>query len=423
MKKNKFSIPLFVEVTFFIIAVIIFNYQAFQWIKNSEIQNWQLFAQNVVAGLNPKHIEEMRGEVSDRDQPNFIYVKDQLHRAMEVGKVNKIQWLYLLRVDGKKVTFINDSILKGEPDYTDPGERYIDYPYAVLLAQETKKVQIVSSYTDEWGTYTSVFVPILDWNTSKVVGILGVDIDVNIYRKTIAQKMVWPITITIAATWLLIVLIRQFNNQKILKENESLFHVLTDGVLDAMVIVDGFGKIVLWNKAAESLFKFNKSEVINKDFIGTIFPKNEKIDVDNQKIKDLLEIFKNEKNLTKNEVIELKVYDKNMTDFEAEISISSVRLNSQLHTVSVIRDVSEKKRRNDEILLKNQEINDQAKAILNILDDVNQEKDKVKKQAEDLKKFEAAVNQSNEMMVFSDVNGTVLWGNPAIEKDDRIFFE
>jgi PAS domain S-box-containing protein len=413
MKKIKSPFLLISGILFFIILAIFFNYQVFKWIQNGEIQNWQLFSQNVVAGLNPGRVAEMQGKPSDKNLENYTYLRNQLIRTMDIGEKKKIKWVYLMTVKDDKILFTVDSIPDGEFGHSEPGDEYINYPKEILESHNKKEIKVANSYSDEWGSFFSVFTPISDWNTSEVIGILGVDIARLDYNYAIVQKMLWSLIITVFIFFLLLLFIKQFKNQITLKENDALFKIITEGSLDSIVITNKLGKIVLWNKAAEEMFAFTKKEALDNELLNMIVPQDESNDI---KVKKLLDLFQVGKSLNKNEIIEFKVNDKNKKEFDAEISISAVKLNSEWHVISVIRDISEKKKKNDELLIKNKEIADQSKAILNILDDVNEEKENAKKHADELRKFEAAVNQSNEMMVFSDKEGIILWGNPAVEK-------
>lgn len=65
--------------------------------------------------------------------------------------------------------------------------------------------------------------------------------------------------------------------------------------------------------------------------------------------------------------------------------------------------------------LTNIDLENQRKAILNVLDDVQTEKMIIEKQANNLKRFEIAAAQSTEMMVFTDPDGIVEWANQATE--------
>jgi PAS domain-containing protein len=68
-----------------------------------------------------------------------------------------------------------------------------------------------------------------------------------------------------------------------------------------------------------------------------------------------------------------------------------------------------------ELIQNNIDLENQRKALTNVLEDVQNEKDTVASQAESLQKFEAASKQSNEMIVFTDSEGIVEWANKATE--------
>jgi len=58
----------------------------------------------------------------------------------------------------------------------------------------------------------------------------------------------------------------------------------------------------------------------------------------------------------------------------------------------------------------------QQKAILNVLDDVEWEKKKTEKIAQDLEKFKLAVENATDHIVITDQEGIVIYGNKAVEK-------
>ncbi len=55
-------------------------------------------------------------------------------------------------------------------------------------------------------------------------------------------------------------------------------------------------------------------------------------------------------------------------------------------------------------------------AILNVLDDVNKERDRTKQLADDLVKFKQAVENASDHIVITDANGIILHANQAVEK-------
>jgi PAS domain S-box-containing protein len=68
-----------------------------------------------------------------------------------------------------------------------------------------------------------------------------------------------------------------------------------------------------------------------------------------------------------------------------------------------------------QILQKSKEMEDQQKAILNILDDVEIEKKKAELLASDLLKFQLAVENASDHIVITDSEGIVLYANKAVE--------
>ena len=65
---------------------------------------------------------------------------------------------------------------------------------------------------------------------------------------------------------------------------------------------------------------------------------------------------------------------------------------------------------------KAKDLGDQKSAILNILEDVQKEKEKTELLANDLEKFKLAVDNASDQVVIADVEGVVVYGNRAIER-------
>lgn len=79
----------------------------------------------------------------------------------------------------------------------------------------------------------------------------------------------------------------------------------------------------------------------------------------------------------------------------------------------VDRKVEEQTR---EIVQKNKGMEDQQKAILNILEDVELEKKKAESLATDLSKFQLAVENASDHIVITDPEGKILYANKAVER-------
>jgi PAS domain S-box-containing protein len=77
---------------------------------------------------------------------------------------------------------------------------------------------------------------------------------------------------------------------------------------------------------------------------------------------------------------------------------------------------SKVKSQTEEILSKNHDLEDQQKAVLNILEDVNEEKNKVEILAKDLDKFKLAVEYASDHIVITDPDGIILYANQAVTR-------
>lgn len=81
------------------------------------------------------------------------------------------------------------------------------------------------------------------------------------------------------------------------------------------------------------------------------------------------------------------------------------------------KDVDRKVREQTEEIVKKQKyMEDQKKALLNILEDVEEEKKKADELAQDLAKFKLAVENATDQIVITDAEGMVLYANKAMEE-------
>ena len=69
-----------------------------------------------------------------------------------------------------------------------------------------------------------------------------------------------------------------------------------------------------------------------------------------------------------------------------------------------------------ELSKKREDLDNQKNAILNILEDVEREREKSDKLANDLKKFQLAVENAAEMVVITDPEGILAYGNKAVKR-------
>jgi PAS domain S-box-containing protein len=101
-----------------------------------------------------------------------------------------------------------------------------------------------------------------------------------------------------------------------------------------------------------------------------------------------------------------------------EVGQLSGSFNQMVKSIKEARNEIEQKvlEQTKEIKSKSRELADQKDAILNILEDVEKEKDKTERLAEDLKKFKLALENASDQVIITDVEGIVIYGNRATER-------
>lgn len=127
--------------------------------------------------------------------------------------------------------------------------------------------------------------------------------------------------------------------ERILEESEEKFRTITNSAQDAIILINNRGNIIFWNKAAEIIFQYQKSEVIDKNLHNILAPSQFQNDY-----KKALEIFaQTGSGNAINKILELTAIKKDGTHIPVELSLSSLKLNNQWNAVGIIRDISERK--------------------------------------------------------------------------------
>jgi PAS domain S-box-containing protein len=136
------------------------------------------------------------------------------------------------------------------------------------------------------------------------------------------------------------------HTEKLLRKSEENYRQLIEAAQDAIICIDEKGMIFVWNKLAEKIFGYSKSEIIGQP-ITTITPQRDEMphqDGFNQFAKsDKAEII--------DKPIEAHGITKAGISIPIELSVSSYKTeNDQLAFIGIVRDLTERKRIEDTLL-------------------------------------------------------------------------
>jgi two-component system, sensor histidine kinase len=134
------------------------------------------------------------------------------------------------------------------------------------------------------------------------------------------------------------------------EESEAYFRVLVEAAPDAMIIVDDDGEIVIVNGQAERMFGYDRKEMLGSK-IEMLLPERIRTTHIGHRQK-----FREEAELRPMGIgMELVAQRKDGTEFPVEISLSPVSTPKASFVSSVIRDVTRRKRMEEEIIAARQE--------------------------------------------------------------------
>ncbi|MBD3232540.1 MAG: PAS domain S-box protein [candidate division Zixibacteria bacterium] len=135
-----------------------------------------------------------------------------------------------------------------------------------------------------------------------------------------------------------------------LKESEERFRNVSNSANDAIIILRRDGTISFWNKAAEKIFGYSSSEASGKKVLNVLPTESNYEDY-----KELLNEFNRNSDIKSDgKTIELAATRSNGDEFPIELSMSSVKLQKEWHIVGIIRDISERKKAEEELRATNE---------------------------------------------------------------------
>ncbi|MEW6669000.1 MAG: PAS domain S-box protein [Thermodesulfobacteriota bacterium] len=147
--------------------------------------------------------------------------------------------------------------------------------------------------------------------------------------------------------------------EEALKESEANFRAISESAQDAIIKTDGHGKISFWNRAAQEIFGYTKEEAVGRDVHDLLAPP--------RLAKSNREAFKAFQSKAQGDpggrTLELKAMRKGGEEFPVEVSVSSVMIRGERAGVGILRDISERKAIENQLLNRTRSL-EKAKARL-----------------------------------------------------------
>ena len=127
--------------------------------------------------------------------------------------------------------------------------------------------------------------------------------------------------------------------EKALRESEEKFKAIGVSANDAIIMMDGNGRISFWNEAAESMFGYSRGETIGKDLHKIIVPGHSYREFQ----KGFLKFAKTGKGALIGHTVECTAIHKNRKELSLELSLSAIKLKNEWNAIGIMRDITERK--------------------------------------------------------------------------------
>ncbi|MCK9393338.1 MAG: PAS domain S-box protein [Candidatus Paceibacterota bacterium] len=189
-----------------------------------------------------------------------------------------------------------------------------------------------------------------------------------------------------------------------LKENQDLYTSLVSNVPNYILIYNKSGKIVYANNSIVSALNYNQNHILKKNIFDII--SGDSRNVFEEKIKNNF--------LENNHDCEIKLVPKNKKIINVIVHGASVKYAQEDAFLLVMTDITNRKKIEDLLIERTSDLEDSQKSLVNVLEDVEEEKNRTMILAQDLEKFRLAVENASDHIVITDSEGILLYANNGV---------
>ncbi|MBE9504411.1 MAG: PAS domain S-box protein, partial [Proteobacteria bacterium] len=128
-------------------------------------------------------------------------------------------------------------------------------------------------------------------------------------------------------------------------KSEEKFRSISASAQDAIIMKDNDGNISFWNNAAEMIFGYTESEALGKNLHMLLSPKR----YHEKNLPAFNEFRKTGQGSLIGTTVEVEAIKKDGSEFPIELSISAVQLDGLWSSIGIIRDMTERKRAEEDL--------------------------------------------------------------------------
>jgi len=134
--------------------------------------------------------------------------------------------------------------------------------------------------------------------------------------------------------------------EEALKDRELQMRSITDSAYDAILMLDPSGNISYWNLAAARIFGYTSEEAIGKNPRDLLLPRFHQ----EQPLEEFPKPHFGERGNVLGETFELNMTRKDQSLVPVQLSLSAVEMSNGWHSIGILRDITQQKRNEEELI-------------------------------------------------------------------------
>lgn len=332
-----------------ILGVFALIYLRYSWISvNRSASDYALtiaktaetsFPQNAVSILRDPGPDDI-------DKIQYKHLKESLHNIVRINQAIRFAYIYVQK-DGK-LYLMADSEPVDSKDYSPPGQEYTEAPKVYWEPFTDGKPIITHPTTDRWGTWVSALVPIKDPGSNEVIAVFAMDYPAKMWNRNLLNYTAQAGAIVLTLFLLILALFRIFIKNEVVEEERRKLVIANEEIVRAkttyqdmfdksqaimLLIEEETGKIVHANQAACEFYGYS-NEQINTMNISEINSLGQPEILEKMTLAKTQQCsyFEFQHRLASGEFREVEVFS------------SPIRVNDRIFLYSIINDVTERKK-------------------------------------------------------------------------------
>ncbi|HPM75598.1 MAG TPA: PAS domain S-box protein [bacterium] len=153
--------------------------------------------------------------------------------------------IYSVALRGDQLVFGPENLAETDRYASPPGTVYRQAPRELRDVFRNRQAKIVGPYRDEYGSFVSVFAPVIDPATGELVLVLGIDIEASTWNWRILNRAALSTSLVLLVllfvfilTWLMRSNRALRRQEATIRESEAKYRLIADNMADTVSVMD-----------------------------------------------------------------------------------------------------------------------------------------------------------------------------------------